>query len=79
MSLTTCPDCRHLSFVDAASCPSCLRAFRPGALRAQAAAEEKSSRIKYGTIFLAMLMSVMVLLLLVALRGGAGPVPPVGG
>ncbi len=78
MSLTKCPDCRHLSFVDAASCPSCLRAFRPGVLRAQAAAEERSFRIKYGTIYLAALLSVIALLLFVALRVGTGPVSTVG-
>lgn len=78
MSLTKCPDCHHLSFVDAASCPTCLRTFRPGALRAQAAAEERSFRIRYGTIYLAVLMSVIALLLFVALRGGAGPVSTVG-
>jgi hypothetical protein len=77
MSLTRCPDCRHLSFVDALSCPTCLRAFRPGALRAQAAAEERSFRIKYGTIYLAVVLTMVALLLFVALRGGAGPVSTV--
>ena len=42
MSLTQCPDCRQLCFLDAASCQSCGQAFQLDVLRTRAAAEEKS-------------------------------------
>ena len=62
MSLTHCPDCDQLSFLNASSCVGCGETFPPDALRKKAAAEERAFRIKYGTLYLAVLLSVMAAL-----------------
>ena len=75
MSLTKCPGCRHLSFVDAASCPSCGQAFQPGALWAKNAAEERSFSRRVGAIFITAFLIMFGVLLFVVLRdymNGAG-------
>jgi ribosomal protein L32 len=56
MSLTKCPDCRRLTFIDAPSCPSCGEAFRPGTLRAKAATEERGFNRRCGALFLSALL-----------------------
>ena len=69
MRLTHCPDCRRLCFVDSASCPSCAVSFRPGALRAAAAAEEKSFRRRSNILFLIPFLGALVALAVVLMRG----------
>ena len=69
MSLTTCPDCRRLSFVKAESCPSCARAFRPGELRARANAEERAFGRRNNSLFAALFLMVLAALVFVVLRG----------
>ena len=68
MSLTHCPDCRRLCFVDSASCPSCAVSFRPGALRDAAAAEEKSFRRRSNIMFLVPLVAALAVLAVVLVR-----------
>jgi hypothetical protein len=69
MSLTKCPDCRRLTFIDALSCPSCGQAFRPGVLRAKAATEERGFNRRCGALFLsALLLGTVAALLLTTLR-----------
>lgn len=68
MSLTQCPDCHHLSFVDAATCPNCSQVFAPGVLHAIAVAEERGFRRKYRALFLTLLLVVLGVLLLVVLQ-----------
>jgi hypothetical protein len=69
VSLTHCPDCRRLCFVDSASCPSCALSFRPGALRAAAAAEEKSFRMRSNIMFLVPFVGALAALAVVLIRG----------
>ena len=69
MSLTKCPDCRRLSFVEAESCPSCERAFRPGELRARANAEERAFGRRYNGLFAALFLLALAALAFVVLRG----------
>jgi ribosomal protein L32 len=64
MSLTKCPNCHHLTFVDALSCPSCGEAFRPGALWAKAAAEDRGFKRRCGALFLSVLVVGTVAVLL---------------
>jgi hypothetical protein len=68
VSLTHCPDCRRLCFVNSASCPSCAASFRPGVLHAVAAAEEKSFRRRSGIMFLVPFVSILALLAVVLMR-----------
>jgi hypothetical protein len=68
MSLTHCPDCRRLCFVDSASCPTCLRTFRPGVLRDAAAAEEKSFRRRGNLMFLVPFIGALAALAVVLMR-----------
>lgn len=69
MSMTKCPDCRRLTFIDAPSCPGCGEAFEPGALRAKAAAEESGFNRRRGALFLsALLLSAVGALLFVVIR-----------
>ncbi len=68
MSLTHCPDCRRLCFVDSASCPSCAAPFRPGVLRDAAAAEAKSFMRTSSIMFLVPFVSALVLLAVVLMR-----------
>lgn len=69
MSLTTCPDCRRLSFVEAESCPDCERAFLPGEMRARANAVEGAFSRRFNGLFAAMFMAALAVLTFVALRG----------
>lgn len=69
MSMTKCPDCHRLSFVKSESCPSCERAFRPGELRAQANAEEKSLGRRANGVFAALFLAALVALAFVMFRG----------
>ena len=69
MSLTHCPDCRRLCFVDSASCPSCAVSFRPGALRAAAAAETKSFMRTSSIMFLVPFAGAFLALAVVLMRG----------
>jgi hypothetical protein len=66
MSLTTCPDCRRLSFVRAESCPSCARA---GELRSQANAEERAFGRRSNGLFAALFLFALAALAFVVLRG----------
>jgi hypothetical protein len=68
VSLTHCPDCRRLCFVDSASCPSCAVSFRPGALR-DAAAEEKSFRMRSNIMFLVPFVGALAALAVMLMRG----------
>ena len=65
MSLTKCPACRRLTFIDALACPSCGEAFRPGALRAKATAEDRGFNRRCGALFLSVLLLGTVAALLV--------------
>jgi len=69
MSMTKCPDCHRLSFADAESCPGCERAFRPGELRAQANAEERSLGRRVNGVFAALFVAALAALAFVLLRG----------
>jgi hypothetical protein len=64
-----CPDCRRLSFVEATSCPSCERTFRPGELRAQANAEERAFGRRNNSLFAAVFLMALAVFAFVALRG----------
>lgn len=68
MSLTHCPDCRRLCFVDSASCPSCEVSFGQGALGVAAAAEEKSFMRKGSVLFLVPFLGTMLVLAVVLMR-----------
>ena len=68
MSLTHCPDCRRLCFVDSTSCPSCDASFRSGVLRAAAAAEEKSFRRRSAVMFLVPFVGALAALVVVLMR-----------
>ena len=68
VSLIHCPDCRRLCFVASASCPNCEVSSRSGALRAAAAAEEKSFRRKCGILFLIPFISTLAVLAVVLIR-----------
>lgn len=69
MSLTQCPDCRRLTFINASSCPSCERSFETGVLQAKADAEERAFKRKYGALFLAVLVILLGGLLVVMIGG----------
>ena len=68
MSLTHCPDCRRLCFVDSASCPRCEVSFRPGALGAAAVAEEESFMRKGSVLFLVPFLGTLMVLAVVLMR-----------
>jgi hypothetical protein len=65
MSLTKCPYCCRLNFVESGACASCERAFRPGELQEKAGAEVRAFNRKYDGLFL-MLLAVLAF---VVLRG----------
>jgi hypothetical protein len=69
MSLTKCPDCRRLSFVEAESCPSGERVFRSGEMRAQANAEERAFGRRNNSLFAALFLMALAALAFVVLRG----------
>jgi hypothetical protein len=64
MSLTSCPYCFRQCFTDAASCPSCERAFQPGVLQALAVAKEKAFSRKADALFLTVLVILLAVLLI---------------
>lgn len=68
MSLTHCPDCHRLTFINAESCPGCGEAFRPGALLAIAKAEERAFRRKCGALFLVAFLLIVAASLFMILR-----------
>jgi len=68
VSLTHCPDCRRLCFVDFASCPSCALSFRPGVLRDAAVAEEKSFRVRSNVMFLIPFVGALAVLAVMLMR-----------
>lgn len=68
MSLTHCSDCRRLCFVDSTSCPSCAVSFRPGALSAAAAADERSFRRRSNLMFLIPFAGALLALAVVLMR-----------
>jgi hypothetical protein len=68
VSLTHCPDCRRLCFVDSASCPSCAVSFRPGALRDAAASDERSFRRRSNIMFLIPFAGALLALAVVLMR-----------
>ena len=68
MTLTHCPDCHRLCFVNATSCPSCSASFRPGVLSAAAEAENKSFMRKSSIMFLIPFASALALLAVVLMR-----------
>ena len=69
MSLTRCPDCRRLSFVEAESCPSCGRAFGPGELRGRANADGVAFGRSNDSLFAALFLLALAALAFVVLRG----------
>ena len=69
MSLTKCPGCRRLSFVEAESCPSCARVFRTGELRARAIAEDRTFFRRNNSLFAALFLLALAALVFVMLRG----------
>jgi hypothetical protein len=68
MSLITCPACRHLTFISAASCPSCKEGFPAGALQAKADKEERAFTRKWGAIFFSVLMCMVAGLIFAIFR-----------
>ncbi len=68
MSLTHCPGCHRLTFINAASCPSCGVAFQPGALLAMARTEDRAFRRKGGALLLAPLLLILAVSLFMLLR-----------
>jgi len=72
MSLTQCPKCHRRCFTDAASCPNCLKIFKPGALQASAVAGEKSFNAKTNMLFLSLFLIWLAVLLFFQLRGYLG-------
>jgi hypothetical protein len=69
MSLTHCPSCHQLGFVDAASCSSCAQAFQPGQLQKIAHAEDRALKRKAGILFFTLLLISLGILLAVILQG----------
>jgi hypothetical protein len=69
MSLTKCPDCHHLSFVKAESCPSCERVFRPGELQTQANAEASAFGRRMNGLFGGLLLAALAAVVFVMFRG----------
>ena len=68
MILTQCPNCHRRCFTDAASCPSCLQSFKPGALQAYAVAEEKAFSTKTNVLFLGLFLIWLAMLLVFQLQ-----------
>lgn len=69
MSLTHYPDCHGLSFVDAASCPSCAQAFLPGQLQKVADAENRAFKRRGVILFFALLSISLIIVLIVVVQG----------
>jgi hypothetical protein len=69
MSLTHCPSCHQLSFVDAASCHICEQAFQPGQLQRVSDAEDKAFMRKAGVLFFTLLIISLGIVLAVILQG----------
>lgn len=69
MSLTYCPGCHQLSFVDAESCPTCEQAFQPGQLQKVSDAEDRAFKRKAGILFFTLLIISLGIVLAVILQG----------
>jgi hypothetical protein len=69
MSLTHCPGCHQLSFVDAESCHTCGQAFQPGQLQKVSDAEDRAFKRKAGILFFTLLIISLGIVLAVILRG----------
>ena len=69
MSLTHCPGCHGLSFVDSTSCPNCAQAFLPGQLQKIADAENRAFKRRAGILFFILLMISLAITLAVVLQG----------
>ena len=68
MSLTLCSHCQRHCFTDPASCPSCEHVFQPGALQAQAVAEEKAFSRRANALFFSALLTLLGVLLFVQIQ-----------
>jgi hypothetical protein len=68
LSLTQCPSCHNLSFVDVVSCPNCAQAFPPGQLQKIADAEDRAFKKRAGAMFIILLMISMAIVLAVILQ-----------
>jgi hypothetical protein len=68
MSLTHCPRCSRRCFTDAASCPNCLQAFRPGLLQASAVAEETEFSAKTNALFFSLFVIWVAVLMFFQLQ-----------
>ena len=68
MSLTQCPDCHKLCFINEVVCLSCGRTFQPGVLRRKAQAEELAFNLKCGVLYSRALVSILATLIFVVLR-----------
>jgi len=73
MSLTQCPNCRRRCFTDAASCPNCLQAFRPGVLQAHAVAEETAFSANTNALFFSLFVMWLAVLMFFQLQAYLGP------
>ncbi len=69
MSLTHCPSCHQLSFVDAASCTTCAQPFQPGQLQKVSDAEDKAFKRKASVLFFTLLIISLGIVLAVILQG----------
>ena len=69
MSLTHCPGCHGLSFVDSMSCPNCAQAFLPGQLQKIADAEDSAFKRRAVILFFTLLMISLAITLAVVLQG----------
>lgn len=68
MSLTNCPSCQQLCFLDSASCQGCGQQFQPDTLRVRAAAQELAFQRKVGALFFTVLLALLAVLLFVTFR-----------
>jgi hypothetical protein len=68
LSLTHCPECRRLCFINSESCASCGAPFRAGVLRGAAEAEEKSFRVRSGLMFFVPFAGALAALAFVLIR-----------
>jgi hypothetical protein len=69
MSLTKCPYCRRLNFVESGACASCERTLRPGELRARVGAAARAFNRRHNGLFAALFLMLLAVLAFVVLRG----------
>lgn len=69
MSLTKCPYCRRLNFVESGACASCERAFRSGELKEKAGEEVRAFNRRYNGLFAGLFLISLAVLAFVVLRG----------